>query len=119
MTARPNIARVLCDRSGPDRAFDYRIPDELSAEITIGSIVRIDLHGRKIGGWVKEFDPSDALPADELLPLRRVSGSGPDESVIDLAEWSAQRWAGRRSQFFRAASPPRVCLLYTSDAADE
>ena len=108
MTARPNIARVLCDRSGPDRAFDYRIPDDLSAKITIGSVVRIDLHGRKIGGWVKEFDPSDALPADELLPLRRVSGIGPDESVIELAEWSAQRWAGRRSQFFRAASPPRV-----------
>ncbi len=108
MADHPNIARVLCDRSGPDRAFDYQIPDQFAGRVSIGSIVRVDLHGRRIGGWVRELDPDDALPAKELLPLQHVSGIGPDDAVCELAEWGAHRWAGRRSQFFRAASPPRV-----------
>lgn len=108
MANHPTIARVLCDRSGPDRAFDYRIPADLAHRVAVGSVVRIDLHGRRIGGWVRELDPVDASPAEELLPIQRVSGVGPDDVVCELAEWAAHRWAGRRSQFFRAASPARV-----------
>jgi len=104
----PTIARVLCDRSGPDRAFDYQIPADLADQVSVGSVVRIDLHGRRIGGWIRELDPVDASPHEDLLPLRRVSGVGPDEEVSELAEWAAHRWAGRRSQFFRAASPLQV-----------
>ena len=108
MTDHPTIARVLCDRSGPDRAFDYRIPDSLVDRVSVGSIVRVSLHGRRIGGWIRDLDPPDASPADELLPLQHVSGVGPDHAICELAEWAAHRWAGRRSQFFRAASPLRV-----------
>ena len=108
MADHPKIARVLCDRSGPDRAFDYQIPTSLVDRVSVGSLVRVDLHGRRIGGWVRELDPADAAPVEELLPLQRVSSVGPDSAVCELAEWAAHRWAGRRSQFFRTASPPRV-----------
>jgi primosomal protein N' (replication factor Y) len=40
-----------------------------------------------------------------LKPLKAVTGWGPSEDVISLAEWAAWRWAGRRSHFLGTASP--------------
>lgn len=104
----PAVARVLCDASGPPRTFDYLIPEAMADRVEIGSLVRVDLHGRRIGGWVVEVDPTDALDEDRLLPLRRITGTGPDRLIIDLATWAAHRWAGRPSQFLRTASPARA-----------
>ncbi|MDA2945173.1 MAG: hypothetical protein O2925_05580 [Actinomycetota bacterium] len=107
---RPAVVRVLCDSSGPDRTFDYLVPEERSDDVMVGSVVRVDLHGRRIGGWVIAVDPIDALELDRLLPIRKVTGRGPSADVVDLAEWSAHRWAGRRSHFLRSASPPRAVV---------
>ena len=104
----PAVARVLCDASGPDRTFDYLIPAPLIGRVAVGSIVRVDLHGRRIGGWVVALDPEDAHEIEHLLPLRRLSGHGPFPDVVKLAYWAAYRWAGRPSQFLRSASPPRA-----------
>lgn len=107
---RPAVVRVLCDASGPDRAFDYLVPENAADDVAVGSLVRVDLHGRRIGGWVVAVDPVDALERDRLLPIRKVTGRGPSPEIVGLAEWSAHRWAGRRSQFLRSASPPRAVV---------
>ena len=107
--------RVLTDVVAVDREFDYEVPeawqrDGRAARLAAGTMVRVTLHNRRVGGWVTaldpECDPAGAPP--ELLPLAKLVGAGPPPGVLDLAGWAARRWAGRRATFFGTASPPRV-----------
>ena len=98
------IARVLPDVAALERVFDYLIPEPLRDQVRVGTIVRIDLHGRRVGGWVVEV--TDAPATDRpLKPLAKVTGWGPAPELVELSSWAAWRWAGRRSAFLRAASP--------------
>ena len=105
------VVRVLPDVVGLDKTFDYAVPDSwhrdnIAARVEVGSIVRFDLAGRRLRGWVVGVgvDP----PAGVVLsPLQRLSGMGPPQDMLDLAEWAAWRWAGRRVSLLRAASPQR------------
>lgn len=99
------IVRVRPDVVGLDKAFDYLVAS--TTDVRIGDQVRMDLHGRRVGGWVVELDP-DPLPDVTLKPLAKVSGRGPAAEVIDLAEWASWRWAGRPANLLRTASPPAV-----------
>ena len=102
------VVRVLPDRSGPDKTFDYLWPHRVDDPPALtGNRVRVDLHGRRVGGWVvgvSEDEPS----TDSLKTVATLSGLGPMSEVIELADWAAARWAGRRSHFLSAASPPRA-----------
>ncbi len=97
---------MLPNVTGLDKEFDYRIPE--STELHIGDLVRVDLHGRRVGGWVVAVDPRDSLPLDELKPIAKVTGRGPSSDLVELAEWAAIRWAGRRRHFLQPASPDRA-----------
>lgn len=101
------VARVLPDVTGLDKVFDYSIPDDLADDIAVGTIVRVELHGRRIGGWVIEIlSESDV---DDLKPIAKVTGHGPSAELIHLAQWAHVRWAARRIRpFLVAASPKRV-----------
>jgi primosomal protein N' (replication factor Y) len=92
------IARVLPNITGLDKSFDYLIPDELAADVRVGAVVRVELHGRRVGGWVTEILASAApgLAFDSLKPIAKVTGFGPDRELIELAEWALIRWAARR-----------------------
>ena len=92
------IARVLPNITGLDKSFDYLIPDELAASVRVGTVVRVELHGRRVGGWVTEILASAApgLAFDSLKPIAKVTGFGPDRELIELAEWALVRWAARR-----------------------
>jgi primosomal protein N' (replication factor Y) len=92
------IARVLPNITGLDKSFDYLIPDELAADVRVGAVVRVELHGRRVGGWVTEILASAApgLAFDSLKPIAKVTGFGPDRELIELAEWALVRWAARR-----------------------
>lgn len=99
------MVRVLPDVPAIDREFDYLVPDGARAEV--GDLVRIDLHGRRVGGWVTAVGV-DPPPGVKLRALARVSGRGPRPDTIALAAWAAWRWSGRRVPFLRTASPDRV-----------
>lgn len=99
------MVRVLPDVPAIDREFDYLVPD--GARVEVGDVVRIDLHGRRVGGWVTAVGV-DPPPGVKLRALARVSGRGPRPDTIALASWAAWRWSGRRVPFLRTASPDRV-----------
>jgi primosomal protein N' (replication factor Y) len=101
------VARVLPNVTGLDKEFDYLVPAGLG-EVQVGDLVRVNLHGRRIGGWVLALDPPDALSVDDLKPIAKVTGRGPSADLIELAAWAAIRWAGRRRHFLHAAAPDRA-----------
>ncbi|HEY5664117.1 MAG TPA: hypothetical protein VIS05_08795 [Ilumatobacter sp.] len=103
-----SVARVLPNVTGLDKQFDYLVPDELVDSARPGAIVRVELHGRRVGGWIVAIDPPDALDPAELKPIAKFTGHGPDVELIELAAWASVRWAARRRHFLVAASPHRA-----------
>lgn len=105
VSVRPDVVAI-------DKVFTYAVPeawhaDGRAARLEVGSMVRIDLHGRRVGGWVTELGV--APPAGvRLSPLARLRGLGPPPELMDLARWAAWRWAGSEVTFLRLASPPRA-----------
>jgi len=100
-------ATVLPDVSGLDKSFDYLVPDEMRSSVRVGSLVRVPLAGRRVGGWVTRLGPPAAgLPADRLVPLAAWSGHGPDAATIELAEWVAARWGSERLRPLLVSATP-------------
>jgi primosomal protein N' (replication factor Y) len=98
------VVRVLTDVAGVDKEFDYTVPDGLAAAVQPGTMVRVDLAGRRVGGWVLA-DDVEPRPDLALRPLAKVRGVGPEPAVLELAAWGAWRWAGRRASLLATASP--------------
>lgn len=95
--------------AGLDRTFDYLVPEAMAPAVRVGTMVRVSLSGRRVGGWVVGL--ADHPDTDRVLqPLAKVTGWGPPPDVIDLARWAAHRWYGRTSTLLRTASPPRAVL---------
>ncbi|MBV9661487.1 MAG: hypothetical protein JO337_10045 [Acidimicrobiales bacterium] len=109
------MARVVTDVAGMDKEFDYRVPDRLDGTVEVGNLVRVDLHGRRVGGWITALFPASGLEMP-LLPLAKVRGWGPGADLIDLAGWAAWRWAGRRRTFLTAASPTQAVTALPREA---
>ena len=110
----PRVARIVPDVTGLDKSFDYLVPDGMG-HAALGDLVRVELHGRRVGGWVTELDPSDVPSGVTLRPLAKWSGRGPDETLVELARWAAQRFAACRLRpFLKAASPPRMVTVTPS-----
>ena len=98
------MVRVLPDVPAIDKTFDYLVPDELGDQVRVGTMVRIALAGRRVGGWVVADDV--VPPAGvKLRPIAKVTGWGPPAELVDLAQWAAWRWAGRPATLLRTASP--------------
>jgi primosomal protein N' (replication factor Y) len=96
---------VLPAVPGLTKAFDYLVPETLRDQVRVGTMVRVPLHGRRIGGWVVAVD-AVAPPGVDLKPIAKVTGWGPPAELVDLAGWAAWRWAGPERAFLVAASPP-------------
>ncbi|MCU1370111.1 MAG: priA, partial [Ilumatobacteraceae bacterium] len=102
---RQRVVRVLPDVAAIDKEFDYLVPDGVEAQV--GDVVRIQLQGRRVGGWIVAVDV-EAAPGVAIRPLAKVSGRGPAPELIELAGWASGRWVGRRASFLRTAAPPGV-----------
>ena len=103
------IARVVVDVTGVDKPFDYLIPAELSADVAVGSRVRVPLHRREVPGWVMAVldERGSNVDVAKLLPLAKVTSCGPSTEVVALIEWAVARYASRRRPFYVSASPQR------------
>jgi primosomal protein N' (replication factor Y) len=99
------VVRVLPDVPAVDREFDYLLPPGVTVEI--GSMVRVPLHGRRVGGWVTAVDVEPPARV-QLVEVAKVSGVGPTPGMLELCRWAAWRWAGHLATFLRMASPPTM-----------
>ena len=79
----------------------------MEGRVGVGSLVRIELQGRRVGGWVVGLD-SQPPEGTVLRPLSKVTGWGPPPDLVALAGWAVHRWAGPPVAFLRTASPPRA-----------
>ena len=84
------VVRVLPEVSGLDKVFDYEVPARWAGTVAPGSLVRIDLHHRRVAGWVVDADV-EAPPGVTLRAVSKISSRGPSAVVIDLARWAAHR----------------------------
>jgi primosomal protein N' (replication factor Y) len=102
------VVRVVPDVTGLDKQFDYTLPDALAGAVTVGTVVRVPLGGRRVGGWVVGTGlPADGAAFDRLRPIAKVTGHGPSPELVDLAAWASHRWAaGRLRPFLKAATAP-------------
>lgn len=100
------VVEVVPDVTGIDRTFDYFVPEEMKSSVDIGSRVRVNLNGRRVGGWVVATEPSSQSNESELKPILKCSGIGPDETIVSLSRWAAHRWCvGKLRPFLVTASP--------------
>jgi primosomal protein N' (replication factor Y) len=97
--------RVVPDVSGIDKTFDYAVPDTM-APPPVGSIIRVELHGRRVDAWVVEHVDASGANYD-LKPVINVLSVGPSADVVDLARWAARRFAGPLRAVLASASPDK------------
>lgn len=104
------VARVVPNVTGLDKQFDYLVPEALREQVAVGSLVRVPLHGRRVGGWVVSLGaPDPTLAESKLMPLAKWSSVGPSADLVELARWAAPRWGTDRLRpFLVAASPPTM-----------
>ena len=89
------VARLITDVAGVDKEFDYLVPADMASAVRVGTLVRVDLAGRRVGAWVVSVGVEPPVGV-ALRPVAKVRGWGPEPEVVDLAGWAAWRWAGRR-----------------------
>jgi primosomal protein N' (replication factor Y) len=107
------IASVVPDVSGIDKVFDYIVPDSLVERVWVGARVRIDLNGRRVGGWVVELAPVEDAESisrryGRLLSLVSVSGHGVEPEVVALTKWVSQYFWGSWRAVLSSACAPHV-----------
>jgi primosomal protein N' (replication factor Y) len=124
VTGTERVVGVVPDVPALDRVLDYLVPDGWLVEqapaadespsrpagvptLRLGSVVRIPLQGRRVRGWVVDLAREPAADV-RLRPLAKVTGWGPPPDLLELGEWAAWRWSGRRLAFLRAATPERA-----------
>ncbi len=106
-SAGDRVVRVLPDETGINKVFDYLVPAGMAGAslIGVGTLVRISLQGRRVGGWIVAVDVEPAMHVVKLKPIAKISSIGPGESIISLARWGSWRWWGKPAHFLRTASP--------------
>ena len=102
------VCRVAVDVLAVERLFDYTVPEALAGLVGVGTIVRVNLGGRRVRAWVVEDDVVSEAPPEKLRPLLAAVSAGPSPEIVDLTAWTARRFAGPRLPLLRAASPAAV-----------
>jgi primosomal protein N' (replication factor Y) (superfamily II helicase) len=105
--AADRVVRVLPDETGINKVFDYLVPAGMvgASLVGVGTMVRISLQGRRVGGWIVAVDVEPAMDVTKLKPIAKISSIGPGEAIISLARWGSWRWWGKPAHFLRTASP--------------
>jgi primosomal protein N' (replication factor Y) len=88
-----------------DDGFVYSVPDGI--EVTVGSIVRVPLGGRRVRGWVIG---TAAPPKPGLRDVLGVSGNLPvfDAALLGVLRWAAAHYVAPLSAVLAKASPPNA-----------
>lgn len=97
-----------------DDGFAYRVPSILAEEISVGSVVRVPLAGRRIRGYVAGLEPPapDIDPSD-LKEIRSVSSPIPvfTESMLPMLRWAADHYVAPMAGILAKTGPPNLPKL--------
>ena len=111
-------ARVVPDVASfsVDDGFWYSTPEHLEEDLSIGTIVRVPLSGRRVRGWVVEF--ADARPG-KLKDIAGVSGTGPvfDKPLLQGLLWAAHHYVAPVSTLLSRVTPPNLPREFPASAA--
>lgn len=90
-----------------DRPLSYEIPEALAERVRVGSLVRVDVRGRRARGWVVEVGEEDR---GELSPLKGLSGRAPvfDEALLTMARRLAEDYIQPLRSFLKLFTPARL-----------
>ncbi len=88
-----------------DEGFRYAVADGQS--VSIGSIVRVPLGGRKVRGFVTSLDRGSPTG---LKTIRGVSGDMPvfDEKLLETLRWAALHYVAPMAGMIGKSAPPNL-----------
>lgn len=104
---------MVPDVSGLDKTFDYLVPVSLVDVVSVGDKVRINLHGRRVGGWIIAIGEYgsvgfDVVPREKLVEIVKYSGQGVISHLVPLAIDVAHHYCGPLRAVLQSASSQRV-----------
>ena len=103
------FANVIVDISHEklDKTFQYRIPQEMETDITLGVLVDIPFGNRTIQGYVVELTDEPEFDISKIKPLIGVKkGSVAIESqLIALAGWMRKNYGSTMNQALKTVIP--------------
>ncbi|WP_221564169.1 primosomal protein N' [Alkalihalobacillus sp. TS-13] len=109
------IAGVIVDvpAIGTDRAFDYRIPDDLESAVQIGIRVVVPFGPRKLTGFV--INLKEASEHKRLKKIEDVVDPSPviNEELIELGKWIADNTLCFLHSAYQSMLPAAMKMNYT------
>ena len=109
---RPATVVRVARRAGLDKIFDYLVPEALGDQVRVGTVVRVALAGRRVGGWVVA---DDVEPPDGRRAAAARQGHGLGPARRSCSSWPTGRRgdgrAGRRRSCARRSPPHAVRAL--------
>jgi primosomal protein N' (replication factor Y) (superfamily II helicase) len=91
--------------------FDYRLPDELRADVEVGSMLVVPFGRREVLGVVVGLTDSSEVAEEKLLAPLRALDEGPPTLPVDLvalAEWIAAEYCSTTSRALGLVLPPQA-----------
>jgi primosomal protein N' (replication factor Y) len=86
--------------------FDYRLPQELRGEVTIGSMLVVPFGRREILGVVTALADHSEISEEKLLPPLRALELGVPIDLVALAEWLAEEYCSTLARALALVLPP-------------
>ncbi|MCJ7725850.1 MAG: hypothetical protein MUP76_05615 [Acidimicrobiia bacterium] len=99
-----------------DDGFAYAVPDGM--EVTVGTIVRVPLGGRRVRGYVVATGPGEHSGLKEILA---VSGDMPvfDDRLLGVLRWAAIHYVAPVAAVLAKSAPPTLPRRVAVPALDE
>ena len=93
-----------------DDGFAYRIPNDLLDQLSVGSVVRVPLSGRRVRGYVVSIRSEDRQGLKEVVS---VSGDVPvfHTKLLETLRWAAIHYVAPLSVLLAKPAPPNLPRL--------
>jgi primosomal protein N' (replication factor Y) len=86
--------------------FDYRLPEELRAQVNVGSMLVVPFGRREILGVVTGLRDRSEIAEEKLLAPLRALELGVPPDLLALAQWLAQEYCSTLARALSLVLPP-------------
>ena len=112
------FVRVAPDVVKIEKTYWYKTTQETkdAEKIVVGSIVRVNINGRKTKGWVCEIcesidslaDSGNSIDLEKIKEVIEYVSDGPPGHIVELCESLSSQYLFSPVAFLRASSPNRI-----------